>query len=259
MSLAARSNPPWAAFSPGNKMKLTTKIEKTEIDSAVAKAFDYEFTGETIFEVPQMDRPDKDFGIGLIVGASGSGKSTLLSSFGSEEAMEWDSGKSVASHFESSDDATERLSAVGFNSIKNWLQPHHTLSNGQRFRADLARRLKDGCVVDEFTSVVNREAAISCSRSVRRYVDRKGLKNIVFASCHSDIIEWLDPDWVYSADEKAYLPKKQQGTSRSNSVDVPTRNGNGFATITISTQGREAAVSLGSPPLELTQLDLFQQ
>lgn len=240
-------------------MKLKTKVKPTDIDRDVAKSFDYDFDGTTTFDVPQMPEISRDFGIGLIVGSSGSGKSTLLKQFGSHREHNWQSDRSVASHFESADDARERLSGVGFNSIKNWMQPYHTLSNGQQFRADLARSVSSGCVVDEFTSVVNREAAVSCSKAIGRYVRMKGMKNIVFASCHSDIIEWLDPDWVYSTDEKSFLPKKSQGTSRSKSGGVPTRNGRGFATITISTQGKKVLAFLGSPPSRESQLDLFPQ
>lgn len=76
------------------------------------------------------------------------------------------------------------------------------MSNGQRFRANLARKLKDNAVIDEFTSVVNRECAISCSYSIQKYIRNKKLKNIVFASCHYDIIDWLKPDWIYNLDTK---------------------------------------------------------
>ena len=96
----------------------------------------------------------------------------------------------------------ERLGAVGLNSIPAWLQSYNTLSNGQKFRADMARRLKDNAVIDEFTSVVNRECAISCSNSIQKYIRNKKLKNIVFCSCHYDIIEYLQPDWIYNTDTK---------------------------------------------------------
>lgn len=71
------------------------------------------------------------------------------------------------------------------------------LSTGERFRADLARRLVDSAVIDEFTSVVDRNVAKSCSYATSRYVRKEGLKNIVFATCHYDIVEWLQPDWVF--------------------------------------------------------------
>ena len=52
-------------------------------------------------------------------------------------------------------------------------------------------------MIDEFTSVVDRNVAKSCSVSLSKYVARSGLKGIVLASCHYDIAEWLEPDWVF--------------------------------------------------------------
>jgi GNAT superfamily N-acetyltransferase len=77
------------------------------------------------------------------------------------------------------------------------MRPYHVLSTGEKFRADMARRLGDSATVDEFTSVVDRNVAASCANSIRRYVDQKGLTGLVFASCHYDIIEWLRPDWIF--------------------------------------------------------------
>jgi GNAT superfamily N-acetyltransferase len=82
------------------------------------------------------------------------------------------------------------------------LKPYQVLSTGEKFRCDVARKLKDNSVIDEFTSVVNRECALSCSVSISKYIKRNNLKNIVFASCHDDIIDYLQPDWVYNTDKK---------------------------------------------------------
>lgn len=148
---------------------------------------------------PPTELPD-DFGIGLIVGASGSGKSTLLDRFGRYEDPAWDGRKGIVSHFDSADDAKDRLYAVGLNSVPVWRQPYHTLSNGQKFRADLARTIGDGAVIDEFTSVVDRNVAVSASRALRSWVTRTGTRRMVLASCHRDVIEWLRPDWVVDTD-----------------------------------------------------------
>ena len=94
-----------------------------------------------------------------------------------EEKIKWENGKSIASHFESYDEAVERFGAVGLNSIPTWLKPYNVLSNGEKFRADMSRKLKDHAVIDEFTSVVNRECAISCSISISKYINKKHLKN----------------------------------------------------------------------------------
>jgi len=167
------------------------------IAAELADAFDFAFDGTLTFSPPSMPDPPEVFGIGLIVGPSGSGKTTLLRSLGSEESIAWDDTASVASHFASVADARDKLGAVGLNSIPSMLRPYHVLSTGEKFRADLARRLKNNALIDEFTSVVDRNVAKSCSHALRRYVDATNLRGLVLASCHYDIIEWLQPDWTF--------------------------------------------------------------
>ncbi len=65
----------------------------------------------------------------------------------------------------------------------------------------MAKHLHDGAIVDEFTSVVSRPTAQSASTAIRRYVDRVGIQNMVLASCHHDVEQWLVPDWVIDTDE----------------------------------------------------------
>lgn len=183
---------------------LSSIIEQDDTTREISKHFDYQYTGETRVEVVVPKFPT-EFQIGLIVGSSGSGKSTLLRNcFGEEEDVEWDNNKCIASNFDSFEEASNRFGAVGLNSIPTWLKPFRVLSNGEQFRANMARRLKNNAVIDEFTSVVNREVAISCSTSIAKYIRRQGLKNIVFCSCHYDIIPYLNPDWVYDVDKKEF-------------------------------------------------------
>jgi len=134
------------------------------------------------------------------VGSSGSGKSTLLKEFGIEDVPTWDRNKSIMSHFESPDEAIDILSSVGLNSVPSWYKPHHVLSNGEMFRADLARKVRSGAVIDEFTSVIDRNVAKAASTALSKYVKRKEIKNVVLSTCHEDILEWLEPDWVINTD-----------------------------------------------------------
>lgn len=181
-------------------MKYTSKVIPDEFTDHASKCFDFEFDGTTTFTPPKMPTPPKDFNIGLIYGSSGSGKSSLLKGFGSESVNEWSHTKAVVSHFATPEDAVYRLSSVGFNSIPSWMRPYHVLSTGEKFRADMARSLYDGAVVDEFTSVVNRSVAKSASVSISKFIKSNDIKNVVFASCHSDILEWLTPDWSFNTD-----------------------------------------------------------
>ena len=167
---------------------------------------------EAMFDVPAQQKcrlqwtgkfpfNDQPWNVGLIVGPSGSGKSTILRQvFGEPQRLKWDE-KSVVDDFNSKysmEDISHVCQAVGFNTIPAWLRPYAVLSNGERFRVELARLLleMDGMIVmDEFTSVVDRQVAQIGSHAVQKYI-RKNNRQFVAASCHYDIVNWLQPDWV---------------------------------------------------------------
>ena len=179
---------------------LTSLVQMDDVTEDLIKPFDYQSEGEESFYpylVP-LDIP-KDFSIGVIVGASGTGKSTLLKSFGSPIHPEW-SAQSIASHFESAVEANEKFSAAGLMSVPDWVKPYSVLSTGQQFRADLARSLYDGAVIDEFTSVIDRTVAKASSTAMSRYVRKNDIRNIVLATCHRDVLEYLEPDWIIDTD-----------------------------------------------------------
>jgi ABC-type nitrate/sulfonate/bicarbonate transport system ATPase subunit len=177
---------------------------------------------EAMFDVPrsekstltwQMDAPlhERPWSIGLITGPSGAGKSTIARSmFGDSyhPALTWDA-KSVIDDFDPSNGVeaiTQACASVGFNTIPAWLRPHRVLSNGEQFRVDLARRLLElpsPIVVDEFTSVVDRQVAKIGSHAVAKLV-RRSNKQFVAVSCHDDIIDWLQPDWVLCPAERTF-------------------------------------------------------
>ena len=180
---------------------LTSKVKLDSFTKVAQDCFDFEFDGVNKFY--PFEKPSKipsDFSIGLIIGASGNGKSTLLKEFGEEEVPTWEYDKAVISHFGSKEEAIDRLNAVGLNSVPSWTKPYHVLSTGEKFRANLARQIKSGAVIDEFTSVVDRNVAKSCSVAIRRYITKNELKGVVFCTCHNDIVEWLCPDWIFAAD-----------------------------------------------------------
>ena len=147
---------------------LTSSVQVDEFTKEITRCFDYDFEGINTFTYSSIDKSllPENYNIGLIVGSSGSGKSILLKEFGKEETVFWDNTKSIASHFNSPQEAIDKLSAVGLNSIPSWTKPFNVLSNGEAFRAYLARILKDGAVIDEFTSVVDRNVAKACSVSI---------------------------------------------------------------------------------------------
>ena len=149
---------------------------------------------------------DSDWKLGLIVGGSGTGKTSLgRRIFGPEalyEATGWPSDRPIIDAIAPSkpfDEIPAALSAVGLGSVPSWLRPYPVLSNGEKFRADLARIICEAparIVVDEFTSVVDRQIAKIGALAFQKAWRRTG-GQCVLLSCHYDILEWLEPDWVF--------------------------------------------------------------
>lgn len=171
---------------------------------------------EGIFDVPPAGRSEqswdvslpleeKAWSIGLIVGPSGSGKSTIARELFGEHLIsgfDWPEDKAIIDGFPSEcgiKDIVSALSSVGFSSPPSWLRPFRVLSNGEQFRATIARALieqQDLAVIDEFTSVVDRTVAQIGSAAIAKTVRRQNQK-LIAVSCHYDIIDWLQPDWIY--------------------------------------------------------------
>jgi GNAT superfamily N-acetyltransferase len=160
------------------------------------------------FEV-ELPGPEEHWSIGLIVGPSGSGKSTVARvAFGEDlyEAAAWPVDSAVIDGFGETPvkKVVELFTAVGFGSPPSWVKPYGVLSNGERFRCDLARALARSCdepgavaAFDEFTSVVDRNVARVCSAAIAKQI-RSGVipARFVAVTCHYDVAEWLEPDWV---------------------------------------------------------------
>ena len=176
---------------------------------------------EGIFEVPpasdsintwSVDLPfeEKEWSVGLIVGPSGSGKTTIAHKLFGDAIMphyDWPSDKSLVDAFPRDmgiKDIAKILSSVGFRSPPSWVRPFLALSNGEQFRVTIARGLAEKpefLVCDEFTSVVDRTVAQIASAAVAKAV-RKREGQFVAVACHYDVINWLQPDWVY--DTRSY-------------------------------------------------------
>ncbi|UWQ92969.1 ABC transporter ATP-binding protein [Rhodobacteraceae bacterium M382] len=150
------------------------------------------------------DLNERPWGIGLIVGPSGSGKSSLARLlFGAAPLApaKWPKDQAIidaiAPH-SLMDPVTAALSAVGLGSVPSWLRPYRHLSTGEKFRADLARILcehPDLAVVDEFTSTIDRQVArIGAAAFAKAW--RKTGGQFVGVTCHDDVVNWLQPDWV---------------------------------------------------------------
>lgn len=184
---------------------------------------------ESLFDVPpkpfqeltwdvELPIDDLDWHVGLIVGPSGCGKTTIARALWPDamiDGFDWSLNRAVVDDFPAAmgvKDVVGLLNAVGFSSPPNWLRPYSCLSTGEQFRVTIARalaELPDLAVIDEFTSVVDRQVAQIASHSVQKAVRRTGRK-LVAVSCHEDILDWLQPDWVYQPQIDVFTRRSPQ-------------------------------------------------
>jgi GNAT superfamily N-acetyltransferase len=165
---------------------------------------------------PLHERP---WHVGLIVGPSGAGKSSVARALFPDHLVPdyaWSRDSSLLEDFPqamSTKAVVELLTSVGFSSPPAWMRPFHTLSTGEQFRVTMARALAEApglVVVDEFTSVVDRQVAQVASHVLQKAIRRQG-RQFVAVSCHSDILAWLQPDWVYQPELNRFQWRDLQG------------------------------------------------
>jgi ABC-type ATPase involved in cell division/GNAT superfamily N-acetyltransferase len=164
---------------------------------------------------------DTEWQIGLIVGPSGSGKTTigrrLFADALFHTGYQWPEAQAIVDGFPAhldGRDITQALSSVGFSSPPHWLKRYGHLSNGQKFRCELARLMLEDAelvIFDEFTSVVDRDAARVSSAAVAKALRRRGRPRLIALSCHYDIIDWLDPDWLYNTADGSFARRSLRG------------------------------------------------
>jgi hypothetical protein len=218
------------------EVRETFRVAQTAgmFDLPVAEVAKQELTGE----FPELDEP---WVVGLVTGPSGAGKSTLVEAWrgGAEaawgRAWRWPDDEGVIEAFDAigARGGAELLVLTGLGSAGTWVRPYETLSNGERFRAELARRLMDGVLewerttgrrwsgregagkaeeegdeagvvmtrpvvaIDEFTSTIDRDTARSAAAAVGRAIRAGRVPvRLVAVTCHEDVREWLAPEWT---------------------------------------------------------------
>lgn len=214
--------------------------EKTYRVSSVLGAFDLSVDKVREQFIGSIDTEGKDWNIGLIVGSSGTGKTTIAKEVFPDSYIfenrycksavidDMPGGKSVK-------EITKAFTSVGFASPPSWLKPYSVLSNGEKMRCDLAKAIlddKDLIVFDEFTSVVNREVAKTGSLAIQKAVRRAG-KQFIAVACHFDIIDWLEPDWIYNTDEQRFFFAKANTFDQKSTLKYTgaTATGKKFGTL----------------------------
>lgn len=165
----------------------------------------------------EIDMP-KEWKIGVIAGPSGSGKTSIgrviIPGCDIEDLYAgWNNSEPIIDDILPGGDfdkVTSALSAVGLGTVPAWLRNFGALSNGQQFRAGLARALCNNpkqLIIDEFTSVVDRQiakiGALAFSKSWKRTENQ-----CVLITPHYDIIDWIEPDWVLDTKDYKFVEKK---------------------------------------------------
>jgi len=161
-----------------------------------------------------IDFPDM-WHVGLIVGPSGSGKTSVSKLlFPAAQMPLWGERPIFDEIPKSASETADLFCAVGLASVPSWLMPRRLLSGGEGFRADVAQSIalsKENTitVIDEFTSVVDRQVAKAISVSVAKYA-RREKRQIVCVGCHYDIMDWLQADWVLDMADNRYYRRSLQ-------------------------------------------------
>lgn len=213
------------------------KIEKlhspiiTERVESVKTFFDLQTTDVVETFEGEIDL-DFDWNVGLIVGDSGTGKSSLMKElFPDHHNIPMTFSKSsVIDDFPQNkdiDEITKTMVSVGFSSPPCWLKPYKVLSMGEQMRVELAMGLlqdRELIVFDEFTSVVDRTTAKITSELFSKKI-RKMNKKFVGVSCHRDIIETMNPDWIFDTNTMEFsIPEKKKSITKSQYTLFPTKN-----------------------------------
>lgn len=193
------------------KVRLTSAPSHTFRCTKAANSLDINLRAKLKHELQVDADLDTDFSIGLIVGSSGSGKTTLAQRiFGDDvfrELLQPD--LPVLDQFPDEmeyEQCQKLLNGVGLTQVPCWIRPAHTLSNGQRCRAEVALQMArhdDIIAIDEWTSVVDRTVAKVMSRCISKFARRSG-RQVVLCSCHYDIVEWLNPDWIIDCNKQTF-------------------------------------------------------
>ena len=175
---------------------------------------------------------DSNFNVGVIVGSSGSGKSTLARQIYGDKFVEnsvIDLSKPIINQFPEEwdyDQIQSSLCAIGLTSVPCWIRPAYTLSNGQRFRAEVAlitaHSKNDTIIIDEWTSVVDRTVGKIMSHSIQKFA-RKFNKKIVLLSCHYDVLDWLMPDWIIDCNNDNFEDRRSLRQERTEQLNIEIR------------------------------------
>ncbi len=164
---------------------------------------------KTTIEYDAPPTVEEPWRVGLILGPSGSGKTAIARKHygaGLYPGFDWSAERAIVDQFDarSFDELVAACASVGLGSLPSLARPYATLSGGERFRCDVVKALldfgaeRDVVAIDEFTSLLDRNAARAGAIALRNAFDRNvfGKTRLVAITCHADVETWLEPDWT---------------------------------------------------------------
>lgn len=195
-------------------VKLQSEISNSFRCTLAAQSLDIDVEKKSIHELNINADLNKNFNVGVIVGSSGSGKTTLAKQIFGQDIFNVKLNENLPIIDQlpkelSYDECAEILSGIGLTSVPCWIRPVKTLSNGQKARAEAAFLMTNSneiIVLDEWTSVVDRTVAKVMSHCVQKFA-RKHNKKIILLSCHFDVIEWINPDWIIDCNNQSFIDR----------------------------------------------------
>lgn len=192
-----------------------TKTVKTDSLTDMAnECFDLPFDGTCKFypfKMPELPQ----YKILAITGRSGSGKSTILKNIKmSKMSRPMDPEELVVLGFAHKaigpSEFRYRTKLLGLDPEKLVYKTFGQLSEGEKFRVEVAINLESNTIFDEFTSMVDRNIAKTVSEGLRKIVDKENFKNITLCSCHKDFIDWVRPDLIVDLDDFAVYSRSKE-------------------------------------------------
>jgi len=222
-------------------MKLEVHNRCSDYDSYRAARVKSLFNAETgaNFDLEIDADLSGDWNIGVVVGPSGSGKTSIGKKIFPKVLIHdyskgWEHDKPIVESIAPDGDfnaVTGALAAVGLGSVPTWLRPFQVLSNGEQFRAGLARLICDKpemVVIDEFTSVVDRQIAKVGSAAFQKSWRRSNPKGkVVLLTPHYDVLDWLEPDWIIDTKDKRFLREPGRRLRQRPKINLEIRKTNG--------------------------------
>ena len=213
------TNPTTHATRLLNRRPNTHGRPVSQRSSQVIRQFGAEAAESTIV-LPQLDVPLGPGRITAFVGPSGSGKTTALGAIEAQypkahnvERIGFPNDRPIIDCIAPSgalDEALHCLSLCGLGEPRLWLREYAALSEGERFRARIARAVgaianrQDNAplLIDAFGDSLHRRAARALAYNVRRLTTRRRL-NVVVATCHHDVLADLQPDNLITLTHRA--------------------------------------------------------